>query len=468
MYRSRRRIALISVYILIGLLFTFLAVFLIPQTKPNDFAEHSNTFTIIVSSVLFCLLALTGSIVYGSLRVHLEKTSLNTNETAFLSQFIDRIRYSYSLEDFYNAISTILEETADCSVLYIDSKTNFVRYNSPNRLTSSQATIEKLSHYYPDDWDEGYFFLQDELGVTSKTDDARGFFLSTNGQHLFVFCRYTHLFDDEIYGRLLEEFARFQARANIIANLSEISELSKEWESLAQVQKSFLPQTLPDVKRVKFGAYFRPLINVSGDYYTVLPINEHKTFIMLGDVSGKGMAAALVMGLVLNTVKIREDKEDLPGMLNAIDRAIKGMSMQDKYTVLFMGIIDTQRMTIRYINASMSDPIIVTRSPDGYRIKPLASNNPIVGIIPIDDVEVAEQRLFSGDLILMATDGVSEVMNEEGVELGDTEYYTDTIKKSASKDPEQFIEDIVELVIDYNGNKKLRDDVTMLVAKIQG
>ncbi|MBP5284107.1 MAG: serine/threonine-protein phosphatase [Treponema sp.] len=468
MYKSKRRTALISVYVLIGLIFTFLAVFLVPQTKPNDFSEHSNFFTITVAAVLFCMLALVGSTIYTTIRQSIEKKSLNSRETAFLSRFIDRIRFSYSLEDFYNAISSILEEEADCSVLYIDSKTDFVRYNSPNRLTSSQETIDKLAHSYPADWPEGYFYLDNNFGISSKSERARGFFLSTDSQHLFVLCRYTHLFDNEIYGRLLDEFSRFQARANIISNLSEISELSKEWETLAQTQRSFLPQVMPEVPKVKFGAYFRPLINVSGDYYTVLPIDEHKTFIMLGDGSGKGMAAALVMGLVLNTVKIRENKEDLVGTLNAIDKAIKNMSMQDKYTVLFMGILDTQKMTLRYINASMSDPIIVTRSPNGYRIKPLSSNCSIVGIIPLDDIQIAEQRLFSGDLILMASDGVSEVMNDEGIELGDTEYYTDTIKQNAGKDPQDFIEDIVELVIDYNGNKKLRDDVTMLVAKIQG
>jgi len=173
------------------------------------------------------------------------------------------------------------------------------------------------------------------------------------------------------------------------------------------------------------------------------------------------------MGLVINTVKIRENKEDLVGTINAIDSAIKGLHLQDKYTVVFIGVIDTEKMNIRYINASMSDPIVVTRSPDGYRIKPLSSNCSIVGIIPIDDLVVAEQRLFSGDMILMASDGVSEVMNDEGVELGDTELFEKTIKTSAAKDPQSFINDIVSLISTYNGGKKLRDDVTMLAAKIQ-
>ena len=188
---------------------------------------------------------------------------------------------------------------------------------------------------------------------------------------------------------------------------------------------------------------------------------------MLGDVSGKGLAAALVMGLVMNTVKILENKDDLPNMIRAVDKAIKGMKLQDKYTVLFLGIVDTEAMTIRYVNASMSDPLIITRSPTGYRIKPLTSNCSLVGIIELDEVNVTEQRLFRGDVILMASDGVSEVMNEEGVELGDTELYRDTITASAEKSPKEFIDDVVNLVLTYNGGKKLRDDVTMMVAKVE-
>ena len=169
----------------------------------------------------------------------------------------------------------------------------------------------------------------------------------------------------------------------------------------------------------------------------------------------------------LNTVKIVQDKEDLVGLIYSIDRAIKNMKLQDKYTVLFIGIIDTNKMSIRYINASMSDPIIVTRSPDGYRIKPLASNCSLVGIIDLEDVMVAEQKLFRGDLILMASDGVSEAMDKDGVELGTTDLYLGTIKNSANKSASNFVNDIAGLVMSYC-DANLRDDVTMLVAKVEG
>ena len=468
MYKTRRRVALMTTYVTLAVSFILLAFFLVPQTKVNDFRTYSNIFPIVVTGVLFCLLLLAGSTIYSNLCQIMEKRMMETGETALLDTFITKLRFCYSLDDFTNLVATVLETQGDCSVLYVDRATNYILYNSPSRLASASETIDAMRMNFAADWKDGIYFLGDNLGIVSSSRTARGFFIASGGQHLFVYCKYTRLFDNEIYPRLFEEFKRFQARTKTISSLSEISELSKEWEQLAAAQQSFLPAVMPEVKNVSFGAYFRPLINVSGDYYTVLPIDEHKTLLMLGDVSGKGLAAALVMGLVMNTVKIKENKEDLPGMLIAVDAAIKSMHLQDKYTVVFIGIIDTQKMNIRYINASMSDPIIITRSPTGHRIKPLSSNCSIVGILPLDEVTVAEQRLFSGDVIMMASDGVSEVMNDEGVELGDTELFENTIKSAAAKEPQDFIDDIVKLIFSYNGNKKLRDDVTMLVAKIQG
>ena len=460
MFKARRRIIVFASNILIGLVCVFLTMMLVPKTEFG--------LSVGISCIIFTVLLLVSVKLSNNAIERVKDKILTTKETGLLTKFIERLRFAYTVDDFIEAIRDVLEDEADCSVLYVDSETNYIIYNSPDRLTASEETSNTLEMYFPESWGDGVFFLGDGLGVVSNLRNARGFFLSSGKKHLYVFCRYTHLFDYIIYQRLFEEFERFEARSKTIVELTEIAGLSQEWEQLAETQRSFLPQKIPTINKLDIAAYFRPLVNVSGDYYTVLPMDEHKTLVMLGDVSGKGLAAALVMGLVMNTVKIIENKEDLPAVVKAIDKAIKGMRLQDKYTVLFIGIIDTEKMTIRYVNASMSDPIIVTRAPDGYKIKPLTSNCSLIGIIELDEVEVAEQRLFRDDLILMASDGVSEVMDENGVELGDTELYLNTIKNSAYKSAQYIINDIADLVFSYNGDKKLRDDVTMLTVKVEG
>ena len=467
MYKTRKRVAQVVSYIVALVLFLVIIVALLPVVKN---APVPRIFVGISAAVLAGVLILLASIIGKRISDSIEVKALYTGSTSLISEFIEKMRICYSLDDFYNLVADVLEQKADCSVLYTDSKNNYVLYNSPNRLTTSKDTMDRLALNYPDRWADGVFYLgEDNMGVVSSSKDSRGFFISKDHRHFYVFCRYTPLFDSGIFTQLYDEFCRFQNRIKTISDLSEIASLSKEWAQLADNQKSFLPPQMPKIDKLSVAAYYRPLVNVSGDYYTVLPIDEHKTLMMLGDVSGKGLAAALVMGLVMNTVKIIEDKEDLVTIVKAVDKAIKGMHLQDKYTVVFIGVVDTEKMTIRYINASMSDPLIITRAPDGYRIKPLTSNCSLVGILDIpDDLEPAEQRLFRGDVILMASDGVSEVMDENGVELGDTELYDNTIKSSAVKSPKEFIDDVVNLVLSYNGGKKLRDDLTMMVAKVEG
>ncbi|MDY2843461.1 MAG: SpoIIE family protein phosphatase [Treponema sp.] len=468
MFKARRRLALIGINIVAAVSFIFIATYLAPQIKLTDYVTYSNLFPVVVTSLVFALLLFTSITIFMNARERIEKSVMEKGATAYFTKFIERLRFCYSLDDFKQAVIDILEMEADCAVLYVDRATNYVLYNSPDKVTSSPEIMAQLAQNFTADWHDPINFIGDGLGLEVEKKKMRGFFFASDIEHFYIFNRYTYLIDSEIYPKLYEEFCRFQNRSRIISSLSEISELSTEWDQLAEAQKSFLPQKMPEIKKLKLGAYFRPLINVSGDYYTVLPIDENKTLLMLGDVSGKGLAAALVMGLVMNTVKILQNKEDLPGMIIAVDAAIKSMHLQDKYTVLFIGIVDTEKMKITYVNASMSDPIVVTRSPDGYRIKSLSSNCSIVGIIPIEasDIKVSEQRLFSGDLIMMASDGISEVMDANKVELGDTQLFTDTIKASASKDPEDFIKDMVNLVMSYNADTRLHDDLTMLVAKV--
>ncbi|MBO5137233.1 MAG: serine/threonine-protein phosphatase [Spirochaetaceae bacterium] len=458
MFKSERRLSLFAVNFAVCFLFLFLCLFFI--------SEESLLFSGICVSVIFVVLLIMGKTAYGWACKKLEYKALYTQETQLLSKFVERLRGCYSMDDFFEAVGQILEIQGDCSVLYIDRNKKYVIYNSPDRLTCSPNTMSLLDLNFGELRTDGVYFMDENLGLTSQYRSSRGFFLVKGDLHLYIFCKYTHLFDKLIYDTLLDEFTHFRERESIISSLSEIAQLSKEWTLLADIQQSFLPQTMPNIPMLDLAAYFRPLVNVSGDYYTVLPFDDHKTLVMLGDVSGKGLAAALVMGLVMNTVKIIEDKEDLAGVIRAVDRAIKNMHLQDKYTVLFIGIVDTEKMTIRYVNASMSDPIIVTKAPDGYKIKPLTSNCSLIGIIELDDIVPAEQKLFKGDVILMASDGVSEVMNEDGVELGNTDLYLDTIKNSACKSASHFVDDIADLVLSYNGDKKLRDDVTMLVAKV--
>jgi serine phosphatase RsbU (regulator of sigma subunit) len=459
MIQSRKKLAKLAIDTGIGLIFAFF-MFLV-------FPEFSFLGRFVSAAIVFFVASISSSMLSRGIWQRMEHSVFRVGDTRLLVQFIDRLRFSYTIEDLIDSIQAVLEHEADCSVLYVNAENNYVIYNSTTRIATDPVTLEVLSRNFPDTWSEGYYLIDENLGLVSDFGHARGFFIVFEKLHFYVLCRYMKVFEESVFGTLQYEFSNFQKRTKTITQLSAISELAKEWDMVAQTQMSFLPQEMPTIRKLDIAAYFRPLVNVSGDFYDVIQLDEDKTFFLLGDVSGKGLASALIMGVIINTVKIIENKEDLPAVVRAIDTAIKSMHLQDKYAVLFIGIIDTKAMKIRYVNASMADPIIITRAPDGYKIKPLQSTCSLVGIIDLDEIVQEEMPLYRGDVVLMASDGVSEVMDANGVELGDTELYLNTVRNSAHKSARHFIGDIADLVLEYNGDKKLRDDVTMLVAKIE-
>ena len=295
MLKDRQRICLLCINSVIAVIFIVLSIFLIPQA--------SWIFILLCCIVLFVSLELIGDALLKFLFGKINISIFEKGPTSLLSDFIHQLRFCYSLEDFFNAVGEILEVQGDCSVLFINRTNNYVLYNSPNKLTCKAETMNTLDMNFCDVRAEGFYFIDKNFGLTTDYKSTRGFFLVKEQYHLYIFCKYTHLFDKVIYDTLFKEYVRFLNRQEIITNLSVITELSREWSMLADEQKSFLPMIMPEVHGLDLASYFRPLVNVSGDYYSVLPLNEHKTLVMLGDVSGKGLAAALVMGLVLNTVK---------------------------------------------------------------------------------------------------------------------------------------------------------------------
>jgi serine phosphatase RsbU (regulator of sigma subunit) len=459
MIQSTKRLTKLAIDTCIGVAFAFFMFLVIPQ--------FGFLGRFVTAAIVFFVAATTSSLLTRVVWQKLEHEVFQVKETRLISAFIDRLRFSYSIEDLIDSIQAVLEHEADSSVLYVNTENQYVIYNSPTRIATDTETLEVLSRNFPATWPEGFYLMDEKMGLVSEFEKARGFFLVYQKLHFYVLCRYMKVFEESVFNDLVYEFANFQKRTKTITQLTAISELAKEWDMVAETQLSFLPQKMPEISKLDIAAYFRPLVNVSGDFYDVIPLDQHRTFFLLGDVSGKGLASALIMGVIVNTVKIISNKEDLPGVIRAIDTAIKSMHLQDKYSVLFIGIIDTQEMKIRYVNASMADPLIITRAPSGYKIRPLSSTCSLVGIIDLDEIIQEEKPLYRGDVVLMASDGVSEVMDSTGVELGDTELYMNTIKNSAHKSARYFVDDIADLVLSYNGDKKLRDDVTMLVAKIE-
>ena len=461
MIKSKKYIANILLSVVLSGIFAFFMIFLSPRFlflgefySARDMAvssihsykvpEIASTHRLLLGSALFLIEVLFSSLLLKYLYGIITKSEYQKTYNKLFNSFIENVRFCYTRQDLIKAIVDILENTADASAIFFDN-TGQMLYNSPTSFASNPETFNLLKEQAKE-LDIGVYFFDDALNIT-KQAKARMVAFVLKDEYLFLIWPAIKDVDEQLFPLALSEFKTFLTRSEI----------------------SFLPSSIPDIPDLDIGAYFKPLVNVSGDYYNFIKVSESKTLFVLGDVSGKGLAAALVMGVIVNTIKIAKDKEDLKGLIRLIDLAIKRMNLLDKYTVIFLGLIDTDAMTLKYINASIENPMILTKAPDGLKIKTLDSNCSIVGIIDLDEIEVSEKPLYNGDVLLIYSDGVPEAMNSEGVELGETDFYLDSIKKIVqTKNAQGIVDSIADMAIRYIHGEKMRDDVTIVACRIKG
>jgi serine phosphatase RsbU (regulator of sigma subunit) len=458
MYRKTKK--LLEVLLFTVILVGFSVVSLLLTNDQPFFAVF------IISGAVFILFRLFYDFIQRRMDTFLVNRYFVQGESRLIGLFIDKIRFSFTISDFISAIREVLEQKIDSSVILMDMSKHHIIYNSSTILGMDPYLNQEIIRHY-DSWKNGFFFFDDNLDLVSDHRKARGFFLVVGNTHCYVFMRFIHSIDREVFPQLYTEFENFLKRNETIEKMYAIAAVSKEWSMVAETQQSFLLKNLPVIHKVELASYFKPLVNVSGDYYDVLPLDDHRTLMILGDVSGKGLPAALIMGIVVNTIRVMEQKDDLELVVRTVDAAIKGMKLQDKYTVLFVGLLDTEKNNLTYVNASMADPMIISETGAGRQIRRLGSNCSIIGILELEDVGVVTVPIFNGDVILMASDGVSEVSGGNGEMLGDTEEWIDFILEKSSRPAQEFVDLLADFVMNYANGSKLRDDVTVLVAKIQ-
>jgi serine phosphatase RsbU (regulator of sigma subunit) len=385
--------------------------------------------------------------------------SFRGRETRILMEFSERVGVCFTVLDLVDAMRDKLEKTADMGVILLKSASWEIVYQSPAAASSDLRLIETLAARFRDA-KAGVAFMTEDFSPAAANVRARGFLIRVNDYHLFVLTRLCAL--GTLYGELVSYFER----VSTISELFEVASLSKEWQLIAETQRSFLPQQLPTPNKLDLSVFYRPLVNVSGDYYDAIPIDEDRTLLVVGDVSGKGLAAALIMGIIVNTIRVAADKADLVALVRSVDAAVRDMGFDDKYTVMFIGLVDTAKRTLRYVNAAMADPLIITQTATGPRVFRLEPTMGLIGLIPFDEVVVEELPLRTDEILLLASDGVTEVADASGARLGETELFERSLSTMSKSGASDFVSSVSAMLYSYVGDKPLKDDVTILAAKV--
>lgn len=195
--------------------------------------------------------------------------------------------------------------------------------------------------------------------------------------------------------------------------------VSRELDLARSIQQSLLPQRMPDVPGLRLSGVYIPMSAVAGDFYEILPLSDGRALVVVADVSGHGIPAALIASMVKVAVAAEADRHDTPGdILTGINRALTG-KFDRAYVTACCVVSDPKRRRLAYAAAGHPPPLL--RRADG-RIERLDHGGIVLTLMPSVTYDAAEVVFDPGDRLLIYTDGLTEATRVDGDEFfGDAE-----------------------------------------------
>jgi sigma-B regulation protein RsbU (phosphoserine phosphatase) len=240
-------------------------------------------------------------------------------------------------------------------------------------------------------------------------------------------------------------------------------DLLHDVELAAQVQRLFLPVGKPAITGLEIAGMMQPARGVSGDYYDYIPIDANTIQIVIADVAGKGVPAALLMSATAAAMQLEANHDrNMLEIVGRLNTEIHSVSDGERYVTLLLAEIDAQKRTLHYVNCG-HNPALLFRARTGALTR-LNSSCPPIGISLEETCEPASADLITGDVLVFYTDGITEAQNQLGEEFG-AERLSAVVRRGSSLSAEELMIDVFSSAADFCGEAGFNDDVTILVVK---
>jgi predicted ATPase/serine phosphatase RsbU (regulator of sigma subunit) len=263
--------------------------------------------------------------------------------------------------------------------------------------------------------------------------------------------------------------------ALLVERMTTMERLKKEMEMAANVQLTMLPKDFPQIPGYDIAAFLSMAKEAGGDFYDVLPLGKNRYLLVIGDVSGKGMPAALFMSAMVNTVRtqvkylmLEEAAEISPKRVLEIANAMARQSMTRRdFVTMTVAVLDAERHTLTFSSAG-HDPAVKwnphERALEQLRTDGIACN---FGSEEVFAAKTGESRITiePGAMIFWNTDGITEAKNEHAEEFRNNRYWAAIMDALPETSPQEALEGIVEKVHTFQGAKAQYDDMTLLAIK---
>jgi len=238
----------------------------------------------------------------------------------------------------------------------------------------------------------------------------------------------------------------------------------REIEIAREVQERLFPQQVPSLPGASLAGYCRPAQGVGGDYYDAFWLRDGRVGLAIGDVSGKGIAAALLMASLRASLRglTLANHRDFACLMQQMNGLVYEASAQNRYATFFFGAFDPKTRELECVNAGHNPPLIVR----GEEVIRMEASGPVVGLLP--EAQYTERciHLEPGDILLLYTDGISEAMTAREEEWGE-ERMVAAAREIRGGSAAQILDAILQAVDSFVAGAPQHDDMTLLVLKCE-
>jgi phosphoserine phosphatase RsbU/P len=279
-----------------------------------------------------------------------------------------------------------------------------------------------------------------------------------------VFTRFEDLDHNSFALVSLDEISRAieQQRRALAAKLEADRRAAHELEIAKEVQARLFPQIVPAMQTLEYAGICIQAREVGGDYYDFLSLGRDRVGFALADVSGKGIAAALMMANLQASLRTQSAIawDEPQRFLKSVNNLFYENTAENAYASLFFGAYDDEARLLRYANCGHLCALLLRR--DG-ELERLDSTCTVLGLFKDWDCSMAEYSLLAGDTVALYTDGVTESFNDAGEEFGE-QRLIEALRQSRELSPQAALDSIVAQVRKFSGREQ-HDDITLIIAR---
>jgi len=238
--------------------------------------------------------------------------------------------------------------------------------------------------------------------------------------------------------------------------------MQRELDQAAAIQCQYLPTSAPQIPGLDLAGFNAPCRTVGGDYFGFFPYPDGSIALILGDVSGKGMPASLMMmGLQARAEVLLREPGTLSQTLTRLNHLTAQHCPAGRFITLFLCCLNTHSGKLTYANAGHNPPVILRA--DGSALK-LTDGGPVLGILPNISYEQFETDLNPGDLLAIYSDGITEAATP-GDEEFETENLIATLQDYRAATAKQMIEGVMSAITKWTEGAPPADDITLVLAR---